>query len=81
MKRVGDDDLVVSNTGETYPDLLKAMDRGFLVSELMGHGVNSVTGDYSRGTKAGAMPPPTETLITDLVDRRTNEPAYRPPKR
>jgi PmbA protein len=28
---------------------LKKMDRGFLVTELMGQGVNSVTGDYSRG--------------------------------
>jgi PmbA protein len=25
------------------------MGRGFLVTELMGQGVNSVTGDYSRG--------------------------------
>jgi PmbA protein len=25
------------------------MDRGLLVTELMGQGVNSVTGDYSRG--------------------------------
>jgi PmbA protein len=25
------------------------MHRGFLVTELMGHGVNNVTGDYSRG--------------------------------
>jgi PmbA protein len=29
--------------------LLKKMDRGLLVTELMGHGVNTVTGDYSRG--------------------------------
>ncbi len=25
------------------------MDRGLLVTELLGHGVNYVTGDYSRG--------------------------------
>ena len=25
------------------------MHQGFLVTELMGHGVNTVTGDYSRG--------------------------------
>ncbi|MGI0115622.1 metalloprotease PmbA [Zooshikella sp. RANM57] len=30
-------------------DLLKKMDRGLLVTELMGHGINAVTGDYSRG--------------------------------
>ncbi len=29
--------------------LLKKMDRGLLITELMGHGVNTVTGDYSRG--------------------------------
>ncbi len=29
--------------------LLKAMGRGLLVTELMGHGINPVTGDYSRG--------------------------------
>ena len=29
--------------------LLKRMDRGFLVTEMMGQGVNPVTGDYSRG--------------------------------
>jgi PmbA protein len=29
--------------------LLKKMNKGLLVTELLGHGVNSVTGDYSRG--------------------------------
>jgi PmbA protein len=29
--------------------LLKALDRGLLVTELMGQGINMVTGDYSRG--------------------------------
>ncbi len=29
--------------------LIKQMDRGLVVSELMGQGINSVTGDYSRG--------------------------------
>ena len=41
--------LVVSDTGQGFADLLAKMDRGFLVSELMGQGVNSMTGDYSRG--------------------------------
>ncbi len=31
------------------PGLLKKMDKGLLVTELMGHGTNMVTGDYSRG--------------------------------
>ncbi len=29
--------------------LIRQMDRGLLVTELLGHGVNYVTGDYSRG--------------------------------
>ncbi len=29
--------------------LLKQMGRGLLVTELLGHGINYVTGDYSRG--------------------------------
>jgi PmbA protein len=29
--------------------MLKAMGRGLLVTELLGQGVNMVTGDYSRG--------------------------------
>ena len=41
--------LVVSDTGQSFADLLAQMDRGFVVSELMGHGINSTTGDYSRG--------------------------------
>ncbi|MES9993259.1 MAG: metalloprotease PmbA [Candidatus Thiodiazotropha sp.] len=37
-------------SGELDRDgLLKKMDRGLLVTELMGQGVNMVTGDYSRG--------------------------------
>lgn len=29
--------------------MLSKMDRGLLVTEMMGHGVNAITGDYSRG--------------------------------
>jgi PmbA protein len=41
--------LIVSDTGHGFTDLLTQMDRGLLVTELIGHGVNPVTGDYSRG--------------------------------
>ena len=41
--------LVVTDTGQSFADLVAQMDRGFVVSELMGHGVNTTTGDYSRG--------------------------------
>lgn len=38
------------NTGDTnLPGLLKKMGTGLLVTELMGQGVNIITGDYSRG--------------------------------
>jgi len=41
--------LSLDSTGKTFEECLAAMHRGFLVTELMGHGVNTVTGDYSRG--------------------------------
>lgn len=34
---------------QDFAALLKQMDRGLVVTELMGSGVNGVTGDYSRG--------------------------------
>ncbi len=43
---------IVSSTtrdGEDFNAMLKKLDTGLLVTELMGHGVNYVTGDYSRG--------------------------------
>lgn len=45
----GTHNLVVSTTGQDFAGLLALMDRGLLVTELMGQGVNPVTGDYSRG--------------------------------
>ncbi|MCP4002447.1 MAG: metalloprotease PmbA [Gammaproteobacteria bacterium] len=41
--------LQVSDTGVNYADLVEEMNTGFIVTELMGQGVNTVTGDYSRG--------------------------------
>lgn len=41
--------LVVSDTGQNFADLLGSLDSGLLVTELMGSGINQVTGDYSRG--------------------------------
>ncbi len=40
---------IVGDTGHTDAQLLKEMDTGLLVTELMGQGVSTVTGDYSRG--------------------------------
>ena len=45
----GAHNLVVGSTGESFQDLLVAMDRGLLIADLMGSGINPVTGDYSRG--------------------------------
>ncbi|RRN79634.1 metalloprotease PmbA [Pseudoxanthomonas sp. SGD-10] len=41
--------LEVSANAGTLQDMLRGMGRGLLVTELMGQGVNPVTGDYSRG--------------------------------
>jgi PmbA protein len=41
--------LIVRAGNEDVPELLRKMGRGLLVTELMGQGVNGVTGDYSRG--------------------------------
>lgn len=41
--------LAINHTGKSFVECLKTMHRGLLVTELMGHGVNNVTGDYSRG--------------------------------
>jgi PmbA protein len=45
----GNHNLVMADTGEDFAALLKKMGTGLLVTELMGQGVNAVTGDYSRG--------------------------------
>jgi PmbA protein len=45
----GNHNLVVSHGDEDLPQLLRRMGRGVLVTELLGQGVNPVTGDYSRG--------------------------------
>lgn len=49
----GSHNLVFSSTltkrGDDFEAMLKKMGTGFLVTELIGQGVNYVTGDYSRG--------------------------------
>lgn len=45
----GNHNLIVRSTGEDFAGLLRRMDTGLLVTELLGHGLNMVTGDYSRG--------------------------------
>ncbi len=45
----GNHNLLVAHRGEDQAALLRRMGTGLLVTELMGQGVNTVTGDYSRG--------------------------------
>jgi PmbA protein len=57
---------VASNTGD-LAGMIRGMGRGLLVTELMGQGVNSVTGDYSRGAagfwiEGGAIAWPVDEL-------------------
>ena len=41
--------LTIQSTHDSLSALLKLMDTGLLITELMGNGVNLLTGDYSRG--------------------------------
>jgi PmbA protein len=41
--------LRMSHGGQSREQLIREMGRGLLVTELMGQGINMVTGDYSRG--------------------------------
>jgi PmbA protein len=45
----GSHNLIVQSTGENFEQLLQKMGTGLLVTEVLGHGLNMVTGDYSRG--------------------------------
>ena len=45
----GSHNLIIEPGALDLDGLLKQMNRGLLVTELLGHGINYVTGDYSRG--------------------------------
>jgi PmbA protein len=45
----GAHNLIVKTSNKNLQDLMKTMHQGLLVTELLGHGLNMVTGDYSRG--------------------------------
>ncbi len=67
--------LTLNDTGKNFDECLKIMDRGLLVTELMGQGVNTVTGDYSRGAAGfwvenGVIQYPVEeiTIASNLKD-------------
>jgi len=45
----GSHNLVVAHGDDDLEALIRRMDRGLLVTEQLGHGINPVTGDFSRG--------------------------------
>ncbi len=53
MKNTGNSggvhNLTISSNAEDLNALIKQMDKGLVVTELMGQGINIITGDYSRG--------------------------------
>ncbi len=71
--------LAVKDTGKDFSQCLQAMDKGLLVTELMGQGVSTVTGDYSRGAAGfwvenGVIQYPVEeiTIASNLKDMFNN---------
>jgi len=71
----GNHNLLVKPGDMDLAALVKQMGRGFLVTELMGQGVNTVTGDYSRGAsgfwvEGGEVRYPVEevTIAGNLLD-------------
>ena len=45
----GSHNLEVYSTGESFDEILKKMQTGFLVTEMLGMSFNPINGDYSRG--------------------------------
>ena len=71
--------LTVNSGSLDLDGLLKEMNTGLLVTELVGHGVNTVTGDYSRGAagfwvEGGEIQYPVEeiTIAGNLKDMYRN---------
>ena len=67
--------LTIDSTCGDLDEMIKSMGRGVLVSELIGFGVNNVTGDYSRGAfgfwvEDGEIKHPVEefTIAGNLAD-------------
>ncbi|WP_176082544.1 metallopeptidase TldD-related protein [Martelella sp. HB161492] len=71
--------LILEPGTETPEAMMKALGSGFLVTELIGHGVNMVTGEYSRGASGFwfengeiAYPVSQMTLAGNLKDMYLN---------
>jgi len=75
----GNHNLLLKDTGQDFAQLLKKMDHGLLVTEMLGQGINMVTGDYSRGAAGfwienGAIAYPVQeiTIAGNLKDMFRN---------
>ena len=75
----GNYNLLLKDTGQELAQLLKKMGRGLLVTEMLGQGINMVTGDYSRGAAGfwienGAIAYPVQeiTIAGNLKDMFRN---------
>jgi PmbA protein len=75
----GNYNLILAPGGHDFVGMLKALGTGLLVTELMGQGVNPVTGDYSRGAsgywvEGGEIRYPVEeiTVAANLRDMFAN---------
>ncbi|HPV31196.1 MAG TPA: metalloprotease PmbA [Methylotenera sp.] len=75
----GNHNLIVQSSGQDFTALLKQMGTGLLVTELLGHGINMVTGDYSRGAAGfwvenGVILHPVEeiTIASNMADMLKN---------
>lgn len=75
----GAHNLIVQHTGQSFADVLQDMQTGILVTEVLGHGLNMVTGDYSRGAAGfwvenGVIVHPVEeiTIASNIKDMLQN---------
>lgn len=75
----GAHNVIISGNTRPADALVKDMNRGLIVTELMGQGVNAVTGDYSRGAAGfwvenGEITGPVEeiTIASNLKDMMMN---------
>ena len=75
----GTHNLTLESTGQSFDELLKELDTGLFVTELIGSGVNAITGDYSRGAagfwvEKGVIQYPVEevTIAGNLKDMFQN---------
>lgn len=71
----GNHNLLIQPGANDFAGLLKQMGTGLVVTELLGHGMNMVTGDYSRGAAGfwvenGVITHPVEeiTIAGNMVD-------------